>query len=296
MPTFDTPAPISAVIEFEVGDLRIVAGDRPDTKVDVRPTNPAKASDVTAAEQTRVEYANGNLLVKGPKGRKYLGFRGDNESIDITIELPSGSRVQAEAGVVAIRAQGVLGECRVKTGVGDVRLEQVGALQVKSGAGDITVDRAAGQADVTTGSGAVRVGVIDGSAVVKDSNGNIWLGEVGGDLRVTATNGEISVDRAHSTVVAKNANGDVRLGQVETGAVSAHTARGSLEIGVRTGVAAWLDLNTQFGTVHNNLVASDAPPPGDASVEVRARTAFGDVTIYRTGAAGPSNGRPGGPA
>jgi DUF4097 and DUF4098 domain-containing protein YvlB len=295
MPTFDTPAPISAVIEFEVGDLRVVASDRADTQVDVRPTNPAKEPDVTAAEQTRVEYANGNLLVKGPKGRKYFSLRGDSESIDITIELPSGSRLQAEAGVVAIRAQGVLGECRLKTGVGDVRLEQVGALQVKSGAGDITVDRAAGQAEVTTGSGAVRVGVIDGGAVVKDSNGNIWLGEVGGDLRLTATNGEISVDRARSTVVAKNANGNVRLGEVGSGAVSAQTARGSLEIGVRTGVAAWLDLSTQFGTVHNGLDTSEAPAPGDASVEVRARTAFGDVTVYRTGAS-PSNDRVEGPA
>jgi DUF4097 and DUF4098 domain-containing protein YvlB len=288
MPTFDTPAPISAVIELGVGDLRVVASDRTDTTVEVRPSNPTKEADVTAAEQTRVEFAHGALLVKGPKGWKYLGFRGENESIDITIELPSGSQVQAETGVAAIRGQGVLGECRLKTGVGDVRLEQVGALQVKSGAGDIMVDRATGQADIMTGSGAVRVGVVGAGAVVKGSNGNIWLGEVAGDLRVTAANGEISVDRAHSAVAAKSANGDVRLGEVESGEVSAQTARGSLEIGVRTGVAAWLDLKTQFGTVRNSLETSAAPGPGEASVEVRARTAFGDVTVHRTGAAGPS--------
>ncbi len=290
MPIFDTPAPISVLVELGVGDLRVVASERDNTTVEVRPTNPAKASDVTAAEQTRVEFTNGNLLVKAPKGWKQYTFRGGEESIDVQIEVPLGSNVQAEAGVAAFRGQGVLGECRFKTGVGDVRLEHVGGVQVKAGGGDITVDRVAGHANVTAGSGAVRVGVIDASAVIKDSNGDIWVGEVGGDLRVTAANGEISVDRAHSTVVAKTANGDVRVGEVARGSVTAATAAGSLEIGIRDGVAAWLDLKTQFGTVYNSMDAAEAPAPGAATVEVRARTSFGDITVHRTGTAVPTAG------
>ncbi len=287
MPTFDTPVPISVLVELGVGDLRVVASDRGDTSVEVRPTNPAQATDVTAAEQTRVEFTNGNLLVKAPKGWKQYTLRGGHESIDVQIELPSGSNVQAEAGVAAFRTQGVLGECRFKTGVGDIRLEHVGAVQVKTGGGDITVDRVTGRAEVAAGSGAVRVGVVDASAVIRDSNGDVWVGEVGGDLRVTAANGQISVDRAHSTVVAKTAHGDVRLGEVARGSVTAQTAAGSLEIGIRDGVAAWLDLKTQFGTVHNSLDRAEAPAPGAATVEVRVRTSFGDITVHRTGIAGP---------
>jgi len=55
MPVFDTPEPISVTVELGVGDLRVVAGDRADTVVEVRPSDPAKKGDVTAAEQTRVE-------------------------------------------------------------------------------------------------------------------------------------------------------------------------------------------------------------------------------------------------
>ena len=51
-----------------VGDIQVVASDRTDTVVDVRPSDPAKKSDVTAAEQTRVEYADGRLLVTAQKG------------------------------------------------------------------------------------------------------------------------------------------------------------------------------------------------------------------------------------
>ena len=291
MPTFSTPAPISAIIELGVGDFRVIATDRADTVVEVRPSDPSKPADVTAAEQTRVEYANGTLLVKAPKNWKYYSPRGAKESVDVEIELPSGSHVQAEAGVAGFRSQGRLGDCRFKNGVGDVRLEQVGALQVKIGGGDISVDRATGHTDITTGSGLVRVGAVEATAVIKDSNGDIRLGEVTGELRVTAANGEIAVDRAGSTVVAKTANGDIRVGEVARGSVSVTTASGSLEIGIHHGTAAWLDLRTHYGTVYNSLDATEAPAPGVSSVEVHARTSFGDIAVHRSGASAPSNGR-----
>ena len=66
MTTFDTPEPISVDVEFGVGDLRIEAGDRTETTVEVRPSDPALKADVTAAEQSRVEFANGRCRSRGP--------------------------------------------------------------------------------------------------------------------------------------------------------------------------------------------------------------------------------------
>ena len=287
MPTFDTPEPISVTVDFGVGDLRIVASDRTDTMVEVRPSDPAKKADVTAAEQTRVEYAGGRLLIKAPKSWKAYTPRGGGESVDVQVELPAGSQLRGETGVAALRCQGRLGECRYKTGIGDIQLDQAGAVQLRTGVGDITVERADGDAELRTGSGSVRIDRVDGAAVVKNSNGDTWIGEVTGDLRVNAANGRISVDRARETVAAKSANGDVRLGEVAHGTVVAHTALGKVEIGIRDGSAAWLDLNTRFGTVRNNLDAAERPGPGEDAVEVRARTAFGDITIHRSSANDP---------
>lgn len=282
MPTFSTPAPISAVIELGAGDLRVIASDRADTVVEIRPTDPAKADDVAAAEHARVECANGNLLVRAQKTWKQYSFRGSKESIDVEILLPSGSNVEGASGAAAVRCQGRLGECRFKAGVGDVRVEHAGRLQVKTGAGDITIDRATGKADISTGSGVVRLATAEAGAVVKDGNGDIWLGDVTGDLRVSAANGEISVDRSTATVVAKSSNGSIRLGEVAGGPVTVQTATGSLEVGIRNGVEAWMDLRTQYGKVYNDLEATDAPGPGAETVEVRARTAFGDISVYRS--------------
>jgi DUF4097 and DUF4098 domain-containing protein YvlB len=279
MPTFDTPDPISVTLELGIGDIRIVATDRTDTIVEVRPSDDAKRPDVTAAQQTRVEYAAGRLLIKAPKGWKQYTFRGGGESIEVQIELPAGSHVRGEAAIAAFRCTGRLGECRFKTGIGEIRLEQAGPAQLKTGMGDITVDRAVQHADLSTGSGAVQIGGIDGTAVVRNSNGDSWIGEVTGDLRASTANGTISVDRAHATVVAKTANGDVRLGEVSRGAVLAQTANGQLDVGVREGVAAWLDLNTRYGNVHNTLDRGERPEPGEDAVEVCARTSFGDITI-----------------
>lgn len=284
MPTFDTPNPISVDVELGVGDIRMEASDRTETVVEVRPSDPAKKADVTAAEQTRIEYASGHLLVKAPSGwRQWMPRRG-GESIDVVIGLPEGSSVHIEAGVAAMHGRGRIGECRCKVGVGDVQLDESGPVDIKTGAGDITLERVVGRAQVVTGSGGVRIGSVDGIAAVKNSNGETGIGEVTGDARVSAANGSISVDRAHEGIVAKTAMGDVRLGDVARGAAVAQSAMGDIEVGIREGVAAWLELNTKFGQVHNDLDASGSPGASEDTVEVHASTSFGDVLVRRSSA------------
>jgi len=278
MPVFATPEPISVTIEQGVGDARIIASQRSDTVIEVRPRDDSKASDIRAAEQTRVEYSNGRLLIKRPKQR---GF-GRTTTVDVTVELPVGSKVQGDSGLGDFGCEGRLGECRLKTAMGNIRLEHTGVLHLKTSYGNITVDRGAGDADVTTGSGEVRIGQIDGAAVIKNSNGDTTVGEVTGDLRVKAANGRISIDRAHASVVAKTANGAIRIGEVIHGAIELQTAAGELEVGIREGTTAWLDVSSQYGRVRSSLDETSSPEPSEATVEVRARTSIGDITIHRS--------------
>lgn len=281
MPTFDTPEPIFVTLELIAGDVKITASDRGDTVVQVRPSDESKDADVQAAAQTRAEYSDGRLLVKVPKRWQQYSFFSDGGSIDVVIELPSGSQVQGNASMADFRSTGRLSECRFKTAMGHLQVEQVGVLNLNTTAGHVTVDQATGHAEVTTGAGAVRIGEIDGSAVIKNSNGDSWVGEVTGNLRVNAANGAISVDRAHATVEAKTANGDIRIGEVRRGSVVLGTGYGRLEVGIRNGTAARLDLRSTAGRVRNALDASDGPGPSDETVEVRAHTTFGDVVIRR---------------
>ncbi|MFC9552346.1 DUF4097 domain-containing protein [Rhodococcus sp. NPDC056960] len=280
MPTFSTPAPISATIELVVGDARITASDRDDTVVDVRPSDDSREPDVRAAEQTRIEYDAGRLLVKTPKQRG-LGLFGKAGSVDVTIALPTGSQLECDASVSTLRVVGRVGVCRVKMSAGDIQLGETGPLDVHTGAGGVVVEHVSGNADVSTGSGKIRLGGIDGSAVVKNSNGDNWIGAVAGSLRVKTANGDISVDDARADLTAATANGDIRIGQVVQGTASLETACGRIEIGIRPGTAARLDAHTSFGKVHNRMNSVGSPESTDEKIDVRARTSFGDIVIHR---------------
>jgi DUF4097 and DUF4098 domain-containing protein YvlB len=280
MPTFDTPEPISARIDVVAGDVRLTAGDRAATVVDVRPSDASNEEDVKAARATRVEYAHRELLVRTPRSRSWLS-RDRAASVDVTIELPAGSGLHASGAKTDFRADGRLGDVRIQTGLGHIRLDEVGTVSVKSGIGDVALERATGHVDITSGSGELRLRELAATAAVKNSNGDTWIGEAHRDLRIRAANGDIAVDRAHATVAAKSANGDVRVGEAMRGSVVLESQIGDLEVGIREGTAAWLDVRAAAGKVHNALEATEAPDGSAATVEVRARTTAGDVVVRR---------------
>ncbi|MER5362596.1 DUF4097 family beta strand repeat-containing protein [Streptomyces sp. NPDC002785] len=277
MPSYETPEPITAVLEFEVGDVRITASKRQDTVVEVLPSNGADEADVRAVQQTKVTYANGTLTVKGPKKRSLFGKSG---SIDVTVDLPAGSHIRGTSPMGDYVCDGPLGECRVKTSLGDIRLAEAGATNLRTDHGDIRVDRAVGDAEIH-GSGRVDIGEISGAATVKNGNGETMIGEITGDLKANAANGRITVGVAHASVEVKSANGAISVKQVARGVIDLHTAIGDVEIGIRESTAAWLDVNSKVGTVRNTLGATEGPSTSDETVEIHARTSVGDIVIRR---------------
>ena len=82
-------------------------------------------------------------------------------------------------------------------------------------------------------------------------------------------------------VSAKTGSGDVRVGQAWSGEVRATTASGDVDVSVARGTAVWLDLNTISGDVRNDLDAIAGPDETDATLELRAKTASGDITVTR---------------
>lgn len=281
MQTFDTPQPISASVDIAMGPVRVTTDDTGTTLVDVRPSDDTNEEDVWAAQQTSVDFANDRLNVSGPKFRlSWLG-RNRGGSIEVAISLPGGSDLDVMTGMGDVSAQGQMGDCRIRTGLGQIQLDEVATLSVKSGAGKVDVERAAGPVDLTAGSGSVRIGEIDGSALVKNSNGATWIGVANQDLRVKAANGGIAIDHARADVSATSANGSVSVGEVERGSIVLQTSIGDLDVGISDGVSAWIDAKATAGTVRNTLEASGAPDQSADTVEVTARTTVGEINIRR---------------
>ena len=284
MPTFDTDLPIALTIEMSRGAVHVIASDRTDTVVTVSPSDPDRSEDVEAAKRIAVDLADRALSVKAPKpggiAAPVIGWKRSG-SVDVTVELPERSSLRADTGVASFRCDGRLGDVDVKTGVGDVRVDQTADLRVRTSTGHVAVATASGRAEIVV-CGDLSIGVVAGDANVKNLNGKTWIGRVGGDAKVKSANGDVTIEDAGHDVTVKTANGNIRLGQVARGSVTVETASGGLDVGVQEGTAAWIDASTKFGRVHNDLTPADGPDSSGETVQVRARTSFGDVLIARS--------------
>lgn len=277
MPSYDTPEAITAIVEYAIGNARIIASDTTETVVDVQPSNPSAEADLKAVKQTKVTCSGGVLTVKGPRKSSPFGKVG---GIDITLTLPAGSTLEGTAQVGDFHCSGRLGETRLKTSVGDLHVEETTSARLKSELGMVHLDRAAASVEIIA-AGRVTVGTVAGGLIVKNGNGDTELAEITGTLEASAANGRIDVGTAHSDVEVKSAHGGIRLGRVTRGRVTLRGAVGDLEVGVPETTAAWLDVHTDLGALRSALGSAEGPGDAADTVEVTARTSVGDIHIHR---------------
>jgi hypothetical protein len=280
VPAFETPRPIVATVELPMGSVRVSAGERADTVVEVRPRDPGSAVDVEAAEQTRVQYADGRLSITAPK-RPLLRWLSSGPAIEVDVSLPEGSELDA-TGWADYVCTGRLGAVALAKAAG-VRIEHAASVQAHSSMGDIIAGRIDGFADLSTAMGRIRVGALGGRSSLKTSAGDVSVGEVTAAVTLKTAYGDIAVDRALASVHAKTSAGSVRVGEAAGGTIELETSYGELEIGVPDGVAAYLDVSSSSGTVRSELDASAAPAAADQrpTVEIRGHTQYGGIVIRR---------------
>jgi DUF4097 and DUF4098 domain-containing protein YvlB len=260
MPNFDTPQPITATVEISAGSMRLVASDRDDTVVDVRPRDESRSHDVKAAEQVRVDFKNGALTVTSQRGFSFPR-RG---AIVVDIALPSGSRLNVSAVSANITADGRYADCKFASVSGD--------LEVGSVVGNLKADNV---------SGGIAIGDVSGSGSVSTVSGDVTIGDLDGDVKFRAASGSVTVTRLHGNLNAQTASGDVTAATAVNGGISVQTASGEVVVGIAEGTAAQLDLRSRSGEVRNLLTPSDGPAEGDETLVVHARTASGDIVVQR---------------
>lgn len=275
MPTFTTPDPITATVEVAGARVRVTASDRTDTVVLVEPINEASRKDVKVAENTKVDFADGQLSVKTTTA-------GDkSDSVAITIDLPAGSSLAAYLAYSAVHADGSLGASELHMASGRVQLDRIDALKADIASGDVTIGQIAGRADIDGAAFTLRIGEVNGTVGLSSSGGQVWIGHASADLELGSASSDFDIDRADGSVTASTASGAVRIGRMTNGQARLTNASGNIEVGISEGTAASIDVNSERGAVHNYLSSRGEPGPSDAKVSVFARTRHGDITIQR---------------
>ncbi|MFF1560526.1 DUF4097 family beta strand repeat-containing protein [Streptomyces sp. NPDC058279] len=179
MQKFDTPAPVSVVLDIPAGRIRFVAADRADTVVEVLPADASKGRDVKAAEQTTVEYGDGALRIATSETKNRLV--GATGSLEVTVKLPAGSHVEAKAAGAEFRGVGRLGEVTFEGAQGSVKLDETATARLTLLAGDISVGRLGGPAEISTKKGDLHIAeALRGTVTLRTEAGEISVGAARG--------------------------------------------------------------------------------------------------------------------
>ncbi|MEU0074684.1 DUF4097 family beta strand repeat-containing protein [Streptomyces sp. NPDC006332] len=203
MQKFDTPAPVTAVLDIPVGRIQFIAADRADTAVEVLPANASKSRDVKAAEQTEVVYVDGVLRIKAPEAKNQI--LGPSGSIDVTVQLPAGSRVEAKASLAELRGVGRLGDVSFEGAQGTVKLDETASARLTLQSGDVSVGRLGGPAQISTQKGDLRIAeAVRGTVTLRTEAGEISVGAARGVS--TSLDAGTSYGRIHNAL--KNTEGD----------------------------------------------------------------------------------------
>ncbi|WDZ92138.1 DUF4097 family beta strand repeat-containing protein [Nocardiopsis sp. HUAS JQ3] len=179
MHTLPTPAPITTVLGIPAARIQLIAADRTDTTVQIQPADPAKNRDVRAAQHTTVTYDDGILHIQAPTPENRAS--GPSGSIEITIQLPTGSHLQTKAASAELRGVGRLGNVTVEAAQGSVKLAETTNAHLTVLDGDITIGHLNGPARIS-----VHKGDID---ITRATHGTVELRTESGDITVSAAPG-----------------------------------------------------------------------------------------------------------
>lgn len=262
MPVFSTPEPLTLRLHLPAGSAEVTADAVATTTVELRPCDESDPRARKAVERSRIELSGDVLVVHVPNGHG----RGSTPALQLVLRLPEDSRIDAELASADLRCAGRLAGVRVKAASGDVVVEEV-----------------TGEVSVNTASGGIRVGHAQSGATVRTASGAVDLVRSDGDVDVSVASGDVLVRSAGGSVHARSASGDVEVGSAANGSLSVVTASGDVRVGVASGTGVWLDLSSGSGKTASELPVEADTPAGVCTLNIKVRTASGDILVRRAG-------------
>ncbi|MFF6894353.1 DUF4097 family beta strand repeat-containing protein [Streptomyces microflavus] len=179
MQKFATTAPVTTVLDIPAGRIQFIAADRADTTVEVRPADASRGRDVKAAEQIEVAYDDGVLRIAAPAtGNRIFGTSG---SVEVTVQLPAGSHVEAHTAAAELRGVGRLGDIAFDGAYRQIKIDEAASVRLTAIEGDVEIGRLGGSAEISTTRGDIRV--------LEAARGTVVLSTQSGDISIAAATG-----------------------------------------------------------------------------------------------------------
>jgi DUF4097 and DUF4098 domain-containing protein YvlB len=83
------------------------------------------------------------------------------------------------------------------------------------------------------------------------------------------------------SVTATTVSGAIRISRMTHGQAKLMSGSGDIEVGISEGTAAYIDVNSERGSVRNSVASPENADASDTKVTVHARTRHGDIIVQR---------------
>lgn len=268
---FHTPGSLRLLVENGRGTVDIEATETEESTVRISGRD---------ADEVDVTYDDGQLSVVALQRR--TGFHAGDSALHMTIGVPFGVHLRIKTGSADVTARGTFGPTQVKSGSGDVRLDTLGAAsQIETGSGSVSIDSAHAELEIKSGSGQVAASHTKSSVAVSTGSGDIELGTTAGPAVAKTGSGDFRVVEALSDVSLSTGSGDLLVETARQGRIQVKGASGDVRIGIPAGIPVWTDISTVSGDIRSDLDGAGEPIEGGDYIEVRAKTASGDITLHQ---------------
>lgn len=160
-------------------------------------------------------------------------------------------------------------------------------LKVTSVSGSLKAGDVDGQTIVKSISGSVNIGNVGGKLQVASVSGNLTVGNVGADARVNSISGNLGLGQVNGSLEVTSISGGVKTTLVSLSAQGIHirSVSGSIEIGFKSAINADFNAESISGQVYlevPNVVREN----DERSSNVRARIGAGGTPISITSVSG----------
>jgi len=266
---FETTGPVELSVELAKGTLTIDTTEAHHAHIEISGRDP---------ERVRVEQHGDRLTVADPQSRNRFAFT--HPGFDVTIVVPAASGLALKTATADVEARGSYGSATINTASASVRIGDVeGTAVVSSGSGPVTVAAVRRELRVKSGSGDLVIGTAGASVVASTGSGDITVEHARGQVSAKTGSGDLRVGTADDDVSLATATGDLEIGRVRRGRVIGRGATGDVRVGIPAGTPVWTDISTATGRIRSGLRSVGQPQDGQEHVELRARTASGDITL-----------------
>jgi len=266
---FETSGPVELSVELAKGSLTIDTTEAHHAHVEIHGRD---------ADRVRVEQRGDRLVIVDPQGRS--PFNITHPGFDVTVVVPAASGLALKTMTADVTAAGSYGRTVVNTASATVRIGDVeGHAMVNSGSGAVTLAAVRQAIRVKSGSGDIVIGTAGDTVVASTGSGDITVQHARSTVHAKTGSGTLHIGHADGDVNLATASGDLEIGHVQRGRVVGRAASGDVRVGIPAGTPVWTDISTATGRIRSGLRSVGQPKEGQEHLELRARTASGNITL-----------------